>query len=97
MRNVAIKLFEIALHGGVDVRGEMMGALECVKDLVAFSEQRSECGTTHLEPSGALLFVMGGGESACLQYCLLVGIVVHVVVGDLKEMFIVHHLSMIVR
>ncbi len=35
MRNVAIKLFEIALHGGVDVRGEMMGALECVKDSVA--------------------------------------------------------------
>ena len=35
-------------------------------------------------------------QSSGLQYCLLERIIVHVVVGDLEEMFVVYHASMIV-
>ena len=97
VRNVTIKSFEITLHGGVNVQGEMMRALDGMKNLVAFSDQRSECGTAHLKPSCALPFVAGGSESTGLQYCLLVRIIVHVVVGDLEEMFGVYNASMIVE
>jgi hypothetical protein len=96
VRDVTIKLFEIALHGGVNVRGEMMHALDGMNNLVAFSDQRSKCGTAHLKPSCALPFVASGSESTNLQYCLLVRIIVHVVIGDLEEMFVVYHMSMII-
>ena len=68
-----------------------------MKDLIAFSDEGSQGAATHLEPAGALLFVVGGGESARLQNCLLVRIVVHIVVGDLKKMFVVRHSSVVIR
>ncbi len=52
---------------------------------------------THLEPAVVLLLVIGGSESAHLQYCLLIRIVVHVFVGNLEKMFFVHHLSVVIR
>ena len=97
MRNVVIKPFEIALHCGANVRGEMVRVLDGMKKMVAFSDQRSKCGMGHLKPSCALPFVAGGSESTGLQYCLLVRIIVHVVVGDLEEMFGVYNASMIVE
>jgi hypothetical protein len=58
VRYVTIKsFFEIALHSGVNICGEMMRVLDGMKNLVAFSDQRSECGTAHLKPSCALPFV----------------------------------------
>ncbi len=97
MCDVTIELLEVTLHGGMDGRRKMVSALKCMKYLVTLSEEGSQSGTTHLEPADALLLVMGGGESARLQYCLLVRIIVHVIVGNLKEMFIVHHSSVVIR
>ena len=81
MRDVTIESLEITLHGGMDSRREMVRALKCMKYLVTLGEEGGQSGTTHLEPAGAMLLVMGGGKSALLQYCLLVRIVVHVIVG----------------
>ena len=97
MRNVTIESFEFTVHGGMDGRRELASAFKCMKYLATFGEEGSQSGTTHLESARALFLVMGGGESARLQYCLLVQIVVHVIVGNLKEMFIVHHSSVVIR
>jgi hypothetical protein len=41
VRNVTIEVLEVTLHGGMDGRGEMMSALECMKYLVMLGEEGS--------------------------------------------------------
>ena len=96
MRNVAVEVLEVSLHGRLDVRRKMMGAFGGMKDLVALFEQRSKCGMTHLEPSFTLALVVGGSEGSCLQYELLVAVIVHVRGCQGKQMLVVNHSSMLI-
>ena len=97
MCDVTIESFEFTVHGGMDGRRELASVFKCMEYLVTLGEEGSQSAMTHLEPARALFLVMGGSESSCLQYCLLVRIVIHVVISDLKEMFIVHHSAVAFR
>ncbi len=73
-----------------------MTAVGGMKDFVALLEERGKCGLAHLKPTFALVFVVGRGEHACLQYDCLVIIVFNPLSGEREEVLIINHLGVLV-
>ncbi len=97
MSNVPVQPFEVSAHGSLDLSRKVMASVGGMEDLIAFLEERGKNSSAHLEPTIALLFVVGCSEHACCQNYLLVVIVFNSWSSDEgEEVFVVYHSGMLV-
>ena len=97
MGNVTFESFQVSLHCLTNIRRDMVVPPDCMEDVIAFGKLRSKSSSAHLKPSVAFTLVMCGSKCTHLKYGFLVCIIIHVISGELEEMFIVFHSSMVVR